>query len=82
MDWLLPRQARLEDALAKHLAEGTLVRYDITSTYFAGKHRPLARWGRSRDDRPGHRQIVFGLLTYAAGCPVAVEVFEGNTGDR
>ncbi|HEY5986612.1 MAG TPA: IS1634 family transposase [Streptosporangiaceae bacterium] len=82
MDWLLPRQARIEEALAKrHLAEGTLVLYDLTSTYFEGQHCPLARLGHSRDHRPGHRQIVFGLLTNADGCPVAVEVFEGNTGD-
>jgi transposase len=82
MDWLLPRQARIEDALAKrHLAEGTLVLYDITSTYFEGRCCPLARLGHSRDHRPGHLQIVFGLLTNAEGCPVAVEVFEGNTGD-
>ena len=82
MDWLLPRQARIEDALAKrHLSEGTLVLYDITSAYFEGKHCPLARLGHSRDHRPGQLQIVFGLLTNAAGCPVAVEVFEGNTGD-
>lgn len=82
MDWLLPRQARIEEALAKrHLGEGTLVLYDITSTYFEGQHCPLARLGHSRDHRPGHLQIVFGLLTNAAGCPVAVEVWEGNTGD-
>lgn len=82
MDWLLPRQARIEDALAKrHLAEATLVLYDITSTYFEGRCCPLARLGHPRDHHPGHLQIVFGLLTNAAGCPVAVEVFEGNTGD-
>jgi transposase len=82
MDWLLPRQAPIENALAKrHLGEGTLVLYDITSTYFEGQHCSLARLGHSRDHRPGHRQIVFGLLTNAQGCPVAVEVFEGNTGD-
>jgi len=82
MDWLLPRQARLENALAKrHLAEGTLVLYDLTSTYFEGRHCPLARLGHSRDHRPGHLQIVFGLLTNAQGCPVAVEVFAGNTAD-
>jgi transposase len=82
MDWLVPRQARIEQALAKrHLAEGTLVLYDITSTYFEGRCCPLAQLGHSRDHRPGHRQIVFGLLTNAAGCPVAVEVFAGHTGD-
>jgi transposase len=82
MDWLLPRQARIEQALAKrHLADGCLVLYDVTSTYFEGRRCPLARFGHSRDERCGNPQIVCGLLTNAAGCPVAVEVFPGNTGD-
>jgi transposase len=82
MDWLLLRQPAIEDALAKkHLREGTLVLYDVTSTYFEGRHCPLARLGHSRDGRHDRLQIVFGLLTDAEGCPVAVEVFEGNTGD-
>ena len=82
MDWLLPRQQRIERALAKrHLSEGSLVLYDLTSTYFEGRKCPLACYGKSRDERSGNLQIVFGLLTNAAGCPVAVEVFEGNTGD-
>src|SRR5215472_7111049 len=82
MDWLLPRQARLEQQLAqRHLSNGGLVLYDLTSTYFEGRHCPLAKLGHSRDDKSGKLQIVFGLLTNAAGCPVAVEVFEGNTGD-
>jgi transposase len=82
MDWLLPRQARLEQQLAqRHLSHGGLVLYDLTSTYFEGRHCPLAKLGHSRDDKSGKLQIVFGLLTNAAGCPVAVEVFEGNTGD-
>ncbi len=82
MDWLQSRQARIEDKLAaRHLQEGTVVLYDVTSTYFEGRHCPLARFGHSRDERPGNLQIVFGLLTNHAGCPVAVEVFEGNTGD-
>ena len=82
MDWLLERQERIETALAKrHLAEGTLVLYDVTSTYFEGRHCPLARIGHSRDGRFDQPQIVFGLLTDAEGCPVAVEVFDGNTGD-
>lgn len=82
MDWLLARQERIETALAKrHLAEGTLVLYDVTSTYFEGRHCPLARIGHSRDGRFDRPQIVFGLLTNAEGCPVATEVFEGNTGD-
>jgi transposase len=58
-----------------------MVLYDLTSTYFEGRHCPLAKLGHSRDDKSGTPQIVFGLLTNAAGCPVAVEVFEGNTSD-
>ena len=82
MDWLLPQQARIEEALAKrHLTEGSLVLYDLTSTYFEGRHCPLAKLGHSRDDQTGKLQIVFGLLTNAEGCPVAVEVFAGNTAD-
>jgi transposase len=82
LDWLLARQARLEDKLAqRHLGEGSLVLYDLTSTYFEGRHCPLARYGHSRDERSGNPQIVFGLLTSQEGCPLAVEVFEGNTGD-
>jgi transposase len=82
MDWLLSRQARIEDKLAaRHLQQGTVVLYDVTSTYFEGRRCPLARYGHSRDERAGNLQIVFGLLTNHEGCPVAVEVFEGNTGD-
>jgi transposase len=82
LDWLLERQQNVEDALAKrHLSEGSLVLYDVSSTYFEGRRCPLARFGHSRDERSGNPQIVFGLLTAPEGCPVAVEVFEGNTGD-
>lgn len=82
MDWLGSRQARIEDKLAaRHLRQGTVVLYDVTSTYFEGRHCPLARFGHSRDERSGNLQIVFGLLTNQQGCPLAVEVFEGNTGD-
>ena len=82
MDWLLERQSRIETKLARrHLSEGTLVLYDVTSTYFEGRRCPLARIGYSRDRKRDRPQIVFGLLTDAEGCPVAVEVFEGNTGD-
>jgi transposase len=82
MDWLLPLQSRIEQALAKrHLSQGGLVLYDLTSTYFEGRHCPLAKLGHSRDDKSGKLQIVFGLLTNASGCPVAVEVFAGNTSD-
>jgi transposase len=82
MDWLLERQSHIEDALAKrHFAEGGLVLYDLTSTYFEGRHCQLAHLGHSRDDKGGKLQIVFGLLTNSEGCPVAVEVFAGNTAD-
>jgi transposase len=82
MDWLLPRQARIEQQLAqRQLSHGGLVLYDLTSTYFEGRHCPLAKLGHSRDDKSGKPQVVFGLLTNAAGCPVAVEIFEGNSGD-
>jgi transposase len=82
MDWLLPQQTRIEQALAKrHLAEGALVLYDLTSTYFEGRHCSLAHLGHSRDDQKGKLQVVFGLMTNAEGCPVAVEVYAGNTSD-
>ena len=86
LDWLIAAQPRIEAKLAQwHLHEGTLVLYDVTSTYFEGRHCPLARLGYSRDARKDGKkarmQIVFGLLTTAEGCPVAVEVFEGNTAD-
>ena len=82
MDWLLDRQVAIETALAKrHLADGVLVLYDVTSTYFEGRHCPLAKLGHSRDGKRDKLQIVIGLLTNAEGCPVAVEVFDGNTGD-
>ena len=82
MDWLLERQSRIETTLARrHLSEGGLVLYDVSSSYFEGRRCPLARIGYSRDRKRNRPQIVFGLLTDAEGCPVAVEVFEGNTGD-
>ena len=82
LDWLLARQERVERALARrHLGEGSLVLYDLTSTYVEGSHCPLARHGHSRDHRPDRPQIVFGLLTDSRGCPVAVEAFAGNTAD-
>jgi transposase len=82
MDWLLQRQPRIEQELAKRqLQDGAIVLYDLTSTYFEGRHCPLAKLGHSRDNKSGNPQIVFGLLTNAHGCPVAVEVFGGNTAD-
>src|SRR5205814_1565675 len=82
LDWLVEQQERIEQALARrHLREGTLVLYDVTSTYFEGRTCPLARLGFNRDRKRGKLQIVFGLLCTAEGCPVAVEVFEGNVAD-
>jgi hypothetical protein len=82
MDWLLERQQRIEKKLAaRHLVEGTLLLYDVSSSYFEGRKCPLAKFGHSRDDKPGKLQIVFGLLCAPDGCPVAVEVFAGNTSD-
>ena len=82
MDWLGERQGAIEKRLAKrHLREGSLVLYDLSSTYFEGRCCPLARRGYSRDGKRGTLQIVFGLLCNREGCPVAVEVFEGNTAD-
>ena len=82
LDWLLARQARIESALARrHLREGTLVLYDVSSSYFEGHSCPLAQLGYSRDGRRGTPQIVYGLLCDRRGCPVAVEVFAGSLHD-
>jgi transposase len=82
MDWLLERQARIEDRLARrHLKDGELVLYDVTSSYFEGRSCPLAELGYSRDGKRGTAQIVYGLLTDRSGRPVAVEVFEGSLHD-
>jgi transposase len=82
MDWLLKRQGRIEAKLAKiHLRDGTLVLYDVSSSYYTGKCCSLAKFGHNRDGKNGFPQIVYGLLCSPAGCPVAIEVFEGNTGD-
>ena len=82
MDWLLKRQPRIEAVLAqRYFQNGSLVLYDVTSTYFEGRKCPLAKLGHSRDGKKDKLQIVFGVLCTPEGCPVAVEVFEGNTGD-
>ena len=82
MDWLIERQDRIEKRLAKrHLKEGGLVLFDLTSSSFEGVTCPLAKIGYSRDGKPGTLQVNYGLLTDARGCPVAVSVFEGNTAD-
>ncbi len=82
MDWLLKRQSRIENKLARrHLAEGGQVLYDITSSYYEGRTCPLARFGHDRDGKKGKPIIVYGVLTDRDGRPVAVQVYEGNTGD-
>ena len=82
MDWLFERQDKIERRLAKrHLKEGGLVLFDLTSSSFEGATCPLAKIGYSRDGKPGTLQVNYGLLTDARGCPVAVSVFEGNTAD-
>ena len=82
MDWLIERQGKIEHRLAKrHLKDGSLVLFDLTSSYFEGITCPLAKLGYSRDRKPGTLQVNYGLLCDARGCPVAVSVFDGNTGD-
>ena len=82
LDVLGAAQPAIEKALARrHLKDGMLVLYDVTSSYLEGRCCELARFGYSRDGRPDRPQIVFGLLCAADGCPVAVEVFAGDTAD-
>ena len=82
MDWLHARQQKIEDALAaRHLAGGTLVLYDVSSAAFEGRTCPLGAIGHPKDGGRGRLQIVYGLLTSKDGIPVAIEVFQGNTGD-
>src|SRR3989339_75203 len=82
MDWLLARQEGIEKKLAaRHLSEGSLVLYDVTSSYYEGRSCPLAQFGHDRDGQKGRPIIVYGLLTDGVGRPVAVEVYPGNTGD-
>jgi hypothetical protein len=82
MDWLRARQEPIEDALAaRHLADGTLVLYDVSSAAFEGRTCPLGAVGHPKDGVRGRLQIVYGLLTSKDGIPVAIEVFRGNTGD-
>jgi hypothetical protein len=82
LDWLLGNQKRIETKLGrKHLVDGTLVLYDVTSSYYTGHRSELVQFGYSRDGRRDCAQIVYGLLCNAEGCPVAIEVFAGNTAD-
>lgn len=82
LDWLAERQGEIERRLAaRHLVEDGLVLYDLSSSYFEGKTCPLAHLGHNRDGKKGKLQVNYGLLTDDRGCPVAVSVFDGNTGD-
>ncbi|MGH7879921.1 MAG: IS1634 family transposase, partial [Candidatus Binataceae bacterium] len=82
MDWLLERQSNIQKKLAaRHLVEGGLALYDLSSSYFEGRCCPLAKIGYSRDGKRNTLQVNYGLLTNRAGCPVAISVYEGNTGD-
>ena len=82
LDWLLENQGKIEDKLAKkHLKSGSLVLYDVTSSYLEGTGCELGEYGYNRDQKKGKTQIVFGLLCDSNGCPLAVEVFSGNTKD-
>ena len=82
LDWLGRAQPAIETALARrHLRDGTLVLYDVTSSYLEGRCCALARFGYSRDGRRDRLQIVIGLLCAADGCPIAIEVFDGDVGD-
>lgn len=82
MDWALERKDAIESALAaRHLVNGTLVLYDVSSAAFEGRTCPLGAIGHARDGVKGRLQIVYGLLCTTAGIPIAIEVFEGNTAD-
>lgn len=82
LDGLLERQRHIEGKLAaRHLEDGSLVLYDVSSSFYTGRNCSLAEFGHNRDGKNGYPQIVYGLLCNAEGCPVAIEVFEGNSGD-
>ena len=82
MDWLVERQTRIENKLAKkHLKDGHLVLFDVSSSYYTGRDSPLIKHGYSRDHRRDRPQIVYGLLCDSDGRPIAIEVFPGNTAD-
>jgi transposase len=82
MDWLSERQERIEKKLAaRHLEEGGLVLYDVSSSFYEGRTCPLAKFGHNRDGKKDLPIIVYGVMTNREGCPVAVSVYAGNTGD-
>ncbi|GAB4233198.1 MAG: hypothetical protein Kow00109_05880 [Acidobacteriota bacterium] len=82
LDWLLARQKRIETKLSRrHLEDGTLLLYDVSGSYYTGRRPSLVQYGYSRDRKPAFPQIVYGLLCNADGCPIAIEVFSGDTAD-
>src|SRR5206468_7171828 len=82
MDWVLARKDGIENSLAaRHLTDGTLVLYDVSSAAFEGRTCPLGKIGHARDGVKGRLQIVYGLLCSPTGVPIAIEVFDGNTAD-
>ncbi len=82
MDWLLTRQDRIQKKLAqRHLSEGALAMYDLSSSYFEGSCCPLGKIGHNRDGKKNKLQVNYGLLTNRGGCPIAVSVYPGNTND-
>jgi transposase len=82
MDWLLQRKSSIEKKLAsRHLEQGGLALYDLTSSYFEGTSCPLAAFGHNRDGKKGKLQVNYGLLTNREGIPVSISIYEGNTGD-
>ena len=86
LDWVCKNQSRIENTLLKSRTKGEAVSriylYDVTSSYFEGNENELAEYGYNRDKKKGKKQIVIGLLTDKAGCPVSIEVFRGNTPDQ
>lgn len=82
MDWLIRRQSKIENKLAgQHFHQDCIVMYDISSSYYEGRTCPLIAYGHNRDDKRGKQIIVYGLMTDTQGCPVAVDVYQGNTAD-
>jgi transposase len=82
MDWLFARQKKIENKLAKkHITEGSVVLYDISSSYYEGRKCPLIAFGHNRDKKKGKQIIVYGIMTDPDGRPITVDVYPGNTGD-
>jgi transposase len=82
LDWLLQRQETIERKLAqRHLSEGGLVLYDVSSSYYEGSHCELASYGYNRDRKKGKKQIVYGLMTDSKGVPISIQVYPGCTSD-